>query len=490
MILPKLEEFKKLWDGRSRVQLAKNIPADLETPVTAFLKLRSRGATFLLESVESGESLARYSFLGLAPFLTVVFEQGKASLKHDHELEELYWNESGPLPILARLFSDHPVRPRPVPGVAGGAAVGYLSYDMVRYFEKLPAAARDTLNLPEAIFLFPETVLAFDHVNHCITVTTLADTRHDPENEYRQATKCLAEVEEALLRGLPSDVNAGVDKVKQDPLLTPSRERFLSAAGKARGSIQAGEVTQVVLSQRQEGKTRAHPFQIYRALRMLDPSPYMYYLDFDDFQLIGSSPAGLVSLEKGRAVVRPTAGTRPRGEGVEDKILEQGLLADPRARSKHEMLVDLAKGELGGVAEEGSIKVEELIAVERTTHGMHLASRVTGKLRGDQDMFDLLRATFPAGTVTGTPKQRAMELIEELEETRRGPYGGSVGHFASSGGMDLCIAIRTVILRGEHYVIQAGGRVVADAEPEQVYEVVQGRLKALYKAIELAEEGF
>jgi anthranilate synthase component 1 len=490
MILPELEEFKKLWDGRSRVQIAKEIPADLETPVTAFLKLRSRGATFLFESVESGQSLARFSFLGLAPFLTVVFEQGKALLKHDHEQEELFLDESGPLSLLARLFSDHPIRSRPVPGVAGGAAVGYLSYDMVRHFEKLTATAREALNLPEAVFLFPETVLAFDQVNYRITVTTLADTRHDPENEYRKAVKRLEEVEEALLRGLPSDVNAGADKVKHDPVLTPSRKGFLKAAEKTRTLIQDGEVSQVVLSQRQEGKTRSHPFQIYRALRMLDPSPYMYYLDFDDFQMIGSSPTSLVSLEEGKAVVRPTAGTRPRGEGPQDKVLEQGLLADPRARAKHEMLVDLAKSELGTVSEGGRAAVEELMAVERTSHTMHLASRVTGKLLGDKTMFDLLRATFPAGAVTGAPKVKAMEVIEEMEETRRGPYGGSVGHFASSGSMAMCVAIRTIILRGENYVIQAGARVVADAEPEGVYEVVQARLKALYKAIESAEEGF
>jgi anthranilate synthase component 1 len=223
---------------------------------------------------------------------------------------------------------------------------------------------------------------------------------------------------------------------------------------------------------------------------MLDPSAHMFYLDFDDFQMFGSSPTNLVTLQDRKAVVRPTAGTRPRGEGAEDGRLEQELLSDPKATAKHEMLVDLAKSELGQVADQESVTVDELMAVERTPHWMHLSSQVSGRLSQGKDMFDLLRATFPAGTVTGAPKVRAMEIIEDLEPVRRGPYGGSIGHFTSQGNMDLCVAIRMILLKGETYILQAGGRVVADAEPEGVYATVQERLKAMGKAIEMAEEGF
>ena len=466
--------------------IERQMPADLETPVSAFLKLQEYGARVLLESVESGTIVGRYSFIGLKPKSKLIILPDEVSIIEGDQTTRIKHPESGnPLDSIKKIMDcfrldasgDHP-------RLLGGA-VGYVSYDMARFFEKVERNKPDNLNLPVALFYLIDTLLVFDHVQRRLTLMGLAEP--DEESE---VTNRLLEIENLLKKPLKLKQPAK-SKPTQPAKSNYTEKDFCDAVSQVQEFIRAGDCYQTVISQRFSGDTTAEPFMIYRALRMLNPSPYMFYLDFDDHKLIGSSPEALVRLEDGLATVRPIAGTRPRGKNeAEDQALAAELLADEKERAEHVMLVDLGRNDLGRCCEIGSVKVTEFMSDERYSHVMHLTSNVTGQLKAGMDQFDLFQATFPAGTVTGAPKIRSMQLIEQIEPEQRGPYAGAAGFFSLSGDMDWCITIRTIIMQGSTYHLQAGAGIVADSVPETEFEETRSKLAALARAIELAEEGF
>jgi anthranilate synthase component I len=454
-----------------------DVAADLDTPVSAYLKLRPFRPRFLLESVESGDRLGRYSFIGF----------GEASEVRLDEDRLLVGEKAEPAPraladilnalrgALARSF-----RPR-AEGAAlpfGGGLVGVAAYDLARRIETLPDRLAARSGEPLAAFLAPRSILAFDHLTRRVALF------HAGAEDERRSLK--VEVVGALRGPIPALPRCGPHEL---PRASLSEADFCAAVERAQSHIAAGDVFQLVLSVRFTGACDADPFQVYRALRVLNPSPYMYFLDFGDFAVVGSSPEALVRLEGRRARLRPIAGTRPRGAGAdEDAMLERELLADPKEAAEHVMLVDLARNDLGRVAVPGSIHVQPSRSVERYSHVMHLVSGVEGVLTPGADAFDLFTAAFPAGTVVGAPKVRAMELIEELEPVRRGFYAGTVGYFAHGGSMDQAIAIRTLVFRDGAYAFQAGAGIVADSRPEREHAEVLAKGAALRAALALAEE--
>ena len=375
-----------------------------------------------------------------------------------------------------------------------GGAVGYLGYDLVRFFEDLPADNPDDLHLPDCQFMFTDTLVIFDHVMHRVRVLSHAHVTGDPQAAYWEATAKIEKVIEQLRRPLEAPEPHPVAKhVPPDPSALPStltRAQHREAVEKAKEYIRAGDIIQVVLSHRMTAQVEVAPLDIYRALRAINPSPYMFYLSFGDLKLIGASPEILVTEDKGEVVTRPIAGTRRRGKTEEeDKALEQELLADVKERAEHIMLVDLHRNDLGRVCVPGTLTVDNLMTVERYSHVMHIVSNIRGKLSPEQDQFDLLRATFPAGTLSGAPKIRAMQIIEELEPVRRGPYGGAIGYFGFAGEMDTCITLRTIVMKGQTVYIQAGGGIVYDSEPDTEYHETMMKAGALLDALRRAEEG-
>lgn len=490
MIYPSREEFKKLSSGGGIIPVYKEIPADLETPVSAFIKLRGRGCSFLLESVERGEQLGRYSFLGIDTPLLLKFNEGKAYFNKDGKLVTEDADGKDPLNYLRELLLGYKrVHIAGLPRFWGGA-VGYLSYEVVRFFEKLPSIKPDEMKLPDAIFLLTDNLIIFDHVMQKMQIVSTAFPDGDPDKRYDDSIKKIETIISSLKKPLeiPAAHSASSESFSTSSNFT--KEKFESAVEKAKEYIEAGDAFQIVVSQRLKRKTSADPLAIYRALRMLNPSPYMFFLDFNDFQMIGSSPEVLVKLEDGIAEERPIAGTRHRGATEEeDERLKDELLADPKEKAEHVMLVDLGRNDLGRVCRYGTVKVSKLMDVERYSHVMHMVSTVKGVIEDTMDQFDLERACFPAGTVTGAPKIRAMEIIEELEPSRRGPYAGCVGYFSFWGNMDTCITIRTIIMKGDNAYLQAGAGIVADSVPEKEYEETLNKIQALVRAIEMAEEG-
>ena len=476
MYHPALDEIKNTkWDG-NLVPVYREIVADMETPVSAFLKINRGGNSFLLESVEGGQKLARYSFIGTEPY---------------RDLTVKSTDQTDPLDIISKELRKYQVVPlEGLPRFAGGA-VGYLSYETVKRFEKLPSPAKDSLNLPEARFMFVDTMLVFDHVTHKIKVLSHIKLNGDLEKEYQKAVSKIDDLISRLQQ--PYSVKkAAPGKVgpKSASKLTSntSRKAFEANVQKIKEYITAGEAIQVVYSQRLSRPTDLPPFEIYRALRTINPSPYMFYLDYGDFQIVGASPEVLVRVEDGNVMTRPLAGSRPRGKTpAEDAVLEQELRNDEKERAEHIMLVDLGRNDIGRVSEAGSVKVSELMDVERYSHIMHLVTHVQGKLRPNMDAFDALRACFPAGTVSGAPKVRAMEIIAELEPEKRGPYAGAVGYFSFSGNMDMAIAIRTMVVSQGTAYVQAGAGIVYDSIPSREYEESLNKARALLKALEQAE---
>jgi anthranilate synthase component 1 len=476
MYHPTLDEIKNTkWNG-NLVPVYREIVADMETPVSAFLKINRGGNSFLLESVEGGQKLARYSFIGTEPY---------------RDLTVKSTDQTDPLDIISKELRKYQVVPlEGLPRFAGGA-VGYLSYETVKRFEKLPSPAKDSLNLPEARFMFVDTMLVFDHVTHKIKVLSHIKLNGDLEKEYQKAVSKIDDLISRLQQ--PYSVKkAAPGKVgpKSASKLTSntSRKAFEANVQKIKEYITAGEAIQVVYSQRLSRPTDLPPFEIYRALRTINPSPYMFYLDYGDFQIVGASPEVLVRVEDGNVMTRPLAGSRPRGKTpAEDAVLEQELRNDEKERAEHIMLVDLGRNDIGRVSEAGSVKVSELMDVERYSHIMHLVTHVQGKLRPDMDAFDALRACFPAGTVSGAPKVRAMEIIAELEPEKRGPYAGAVGYFSFSGNMDMAIAIRTMVVSQGTAYVQAGAGIVYDSIPSREYEESLNKARALLKALEQAE---
>ncbi len=476
MYYPSLQDVKKLSRDGNVVPIYREIVADLETPVSAFLKINRGGYSFLLESVEGGERLARYSFIGTEPY-RVLTVRGE--------------DKTDPLPLIAEELGKYKIVPvSELPKFCGGA-IGYLSYETVTRFEELPSPDHAPLGLPESLFMFVDTLLIFDHVTHKIKVLSHVHLDGDIVEAYQKAVDKINNLVERLNQPLkPSQqMNAAIRPTSKTRLSSNfSKEGFKESVLKIKQYITAGEAIQVVLSQRLAQPTVADPFEIYRALRTINPSPYMFFLDFADFYLIGASPEILVRVEDGVVITRPLAGTRPRGKSpAEDAMLEQELRSDEKECAEHIMLVDLGRNDIGRVSEPGTVEVSELMEVERYSHVMHLVTHVQGKLRRDMSAFDALRACFPAGTVSGAPKIRAMEIIAELEPEKRGPYAGAVGYFSFSGNMDMAIAIRTMVMTKGIAYTQAGGGIVYDSVPEREYEESMNKARALLNAISQAE---
>jgi anthranilate synthase component 1 len=502
--LPSYSEFRELAkqvlersEGEARiVPVYRQLMADTLTPVSAFQKVAGpppkglSGHAFLLESAAGGEKMAKYSFLGIEPFMEVKGYGGQVEIIKgpSKEVQETR-DPIGTLEGLVRGLSQAMLPELPC---FSAGAVGYMSYDTVRFIEKLPSRAVDDLGLPDLLFMFFDSMVIFDHLNKTIKVVSnahLGDNK-DPQLAYQEATRKI----DSLIERLRTPVfTLSEDITVNGEVALPfssnfKKEDFLKAVQNCKEYIKAGDVFQVVLSQRLAVKTLTHPFNIYRALRVINPSPYMFYLDLGELKLIGSSPEVMVKVEKGRVTVRPIAGTRKRGLSEEEDIkIERELLGDPKERAEHIMLVDLGRNDVGRVAEYGSVSLEDRMIIEKYSHVMHITSSVTGRLRQDRSAFDALKACLPAGTLSGAPKVRAMEIIEELEPTRRGPYGGAVGYVDFSGNMDTCITIRTIILKGNTAYVQAGAGIVADSVPEREYEETLNKARGLLKAIEVAE---
>jgi len=490
--LPGREDARRLFEQGDLMPVYRTLVADLETPVSVYLKLAQAGlASFLLESVEGGEQVARYSFIGVKPKATLTIQNGRAiRASGGRSTARLLAEGEDPLDaIQGEMAQFKPVQVGGLPRFVGGM-VGYLGYDVVRHFEALPQTATDDLAIPEAAFLLVDTLVIFDHVKHELLVLSNAYNQGDSDIAYNDALVRIDMLVDALRQPLTQIPHA--DYPLGDELQSNmTRDQYEENVRRAKEYIAAGDAFQIVLSQRFTARTSAPPFALYRALRALNPSPYMFFFDLDDdFHLIGASPEMMVRLEDGVASVRPIAGTRPRGATeAEDQALEAALHADPKERAEHVMLVDLGRNDLGRVCEYGTVKVPKMIITERYSHVMHLVSHVVGTPRPGITAFDLIRATFPAGTLSGAPKIRAMQIIEELEGTRRGTYGGAVGYFSFDGSMDTCITIRSMVMRGDTLVIQAGAGIVADSDPAREYDETINKARALAVAIERAEKG-
>lgn len=478
------------------VPVIRELPADLETPVSVYLKLSGAKPSFLLESVTGGEQLARYSFIGVNPRKKYVLHRQKIEVHEKNDIQSIVIAESGdPFDILRSELERF--RMEPIPGLPRfiGGLVGYLGYEAAAFFESnVPIDSTDTPDLPIGVFLLADTVVAFDHAFGRMLLIAVAEDQNNEEFSIREAEIRLDALESAIKAPLLTR-NKNNDMGDSNQLLSNiSRADFIESVKQAKEYIAAGDIFQVVLSQRLSRRTSAAPFDIYRELRRLNPSPYMFYIDFgqlftdEPFSLIGASPEMHVRLSEGVATLRPIAGTRRRGgTPAEDDHQAQDLLADEKERAEHVMLVDLARNDLGRVCEYGSVQVEDLMVVERYSHVMHIVSQVVGKLRAEFDAFDLLRATFPAGTVSGAPKIRAMQILSELESGRRGPYAGVVGYISLDGSMDTCITIRTLVMEGSEISVQAGAGIVADSDPESEYQETLSKAKALAVAVDNAE---
>jgi anthranilate synthase component 1 len=519
MYQPTLEEARRLRaaaeagesDAGNLLPVSYEVFADLETPVSVYLKVAGGPYTFLLESVEGGERIARYSFVGLDPYLVMTMRGRSATLVW-RSGPKSGTSETVPCDDPLRLIEAELSRSRLVklpdmPRFHGGA-VGYLGYETVACFERLPVPEADPLQLPESVFCFTETMLVFDHLRRSLRIISHVRLDDDLEANYQRAVETIERLRQSLQSGtapvtLPVLREGGVPEeglgggTPLGAVLTPSqgavpfltsRERFEANIERAKEYIQAGDIFQVVLSQRFARPVQTHPFSIYRALRAVNPSPYLYYLDLGEVTVVGASPELLVRVEDGEVIIRPLAGTRPRGKDeATDQALERELRADEKERAEHLMLVDLGRNDVGRVAEAGSVRVTEFMEVERYSHVMHLMSHVTGRLRSDLTPYDALRAAFPAGTLSGAPKVRAMEIIAELEGERRGVYGGAVGYFSHSGNLDMAIGLRTLVLKDGVAYGQAGAGIVADSVPTTEYEETAHKAGALMRALERAE---
>jgi anthranilate synthase component 1 len=488
-----LEEVAALRDQGNIIPIYREIMADMETPVSAYLKIAHGPYSFLLESVEGGEQLARYSFLGCDPYLTVRLEDGIAHGNQRGYKQAIPYRD----PLVALQSFLAPYRAVHVPNLPRflGGAVGYLSYEAVRYFETLPVAPNDPHGFPDGVFMFVDTMIVFDHLERRIKV--VSHVHVDPATPIeRSYDEAIARIERLATRLETSRPEAPVGSRPLDPV--PVRERARHNMGRehydriietAKSYIAAGDIFQVVLSQRVEVETGVHPFTLYRALRTINPSPFMFYLQRGEEQIVGASPEALIRLDGRELTTHPIAGTRKRGRSeAEDLALEIELLADEKERAEHVMLVDLARNDIGRVATPGTVQVPVLLQTQRFSHVIHLVSHVTGELREGLSAVDALRACFPAGTVSGAPKIRAMEIIAELESDRRGFYSGCVGYLAYSGNMDMALALRTVAVRDGTVIMQAGGGIVYDSTADFEYQETLNKMGAAMRALEVAEE--
>lgn len=492
MYKPTLEQFSKMTAAAGLIPVYREIVADLDTPLTIFAKVAAADShAFLFESLEGGEKWGRYSFIGFDPLLTVTSSQDRIEVRRGTTVEQLCGD---PLQFAKELLASfNPYNAEDLPRFYGGL-VGYLGYDMVRFMEKLPSL-NPPLEIPDSSFMVPRMVLIHDSFMQTLSIVCcveVGDGSVSADTLYRQALAQIDGVVAHLKGPMPENlVNSDGIGRSHEFTANMEKEAFRDMVRRAKEYIVAGDVIQVVLSQRFHTETDLSPFALYRALRRINPSPYLFYIKLGDVIQIGSSPEILVRLTGEEIEVRPIAGTRKRGRSIaEDLALEEELLADPKERAEHLMLVDLGRNDVGRVARSGSVEVNDLLVVERYSHVMHIVTGVKGILAEGKDQFDVLAATFPAGTVSGAPKIRAMEIIEELEPERRGPYAGAVGYFGFSGNMDFCITIRTFIIRGRDLWVQAGAGIVADSDPQSEYEETINKSRGLRRAVELAEKGF
>ena len=506
MFYPPLEKFISLSRSSNVIPVYKEVSADLDTPVSSFLKLAKDEYAFLLESVEGQEKIARYSFLGTRPGLIFRCKGSQVSIDcrdksvcacvsacNSGKNSCSFKADSDPLSVIEKLMSGFkPAQLAGLPRFYGGL-VGFMGYDCVRSFEKLPDKNPDELKLPDAVFIFTDTILLFDHIKHTIKVVSncffpqrgAKFSRSRAQKIYNAALGKISAIERQLAK--PSSLKGiEIRNTAQKIKLTSNfaKSGFCGIVNKAKKHIKDGDIIQVVLSQRFKARIKEQPLDIYRRLRSLNPSPYMFFLRLKELTLIGSSPELLVRCEDGKVRTRPIAGTRPRGKDeTQDLALERELLADEKEKAEHLMLVDLGRNDVGRVCKPGSVKVDDFMSVERYSHVMHIVSDVSGSLDRKFSAYDVLRACFPAGTVSGSPKVRAMEIIDELENTRRGPYAGAVGYFSFSGNLDTCITIRTICVQGNTAYIQVGAGIVADSRGNKEYLETVNKAKALFEAI-------
>jgi anthranilate synthase component I len=487
MIQPDFKTFSRLAREGNLVPLYETYTADMLTPVGAYLRIAPKAKySFLLESVEGGETIGRYTFAGANPVEVFRARGRQCSLETGGKTTRF---EADPVERLRQLTERYrPVRVAGLPPLIGGA-IGYFAYDMVRLIENIPATGRDDLGLDDCVMMFYLGLLAFDHVQHRVWVIRNVFTE-DPGSlraKYDAAVREIKRIRRILEGPLPRQRHSrSSGPVRIESNMT--KPQFTAAVRKAKAYIRAGDVFQVVASQRFSARVKADPFEIYRALRVVNPSPYLYFLKLDDVSVVGSSPEMLVKVQGRDAFYKPLAGTRPRGrDDAQDRQLEAELLADPKERAEHIMLVDLGRNDLGRVCEYGSVKVDRLMFVERFSHVMHLVSSLRGKLQEGVDCFDALMACFPAGTLSGAPKVRAMQIIDELEPTRRGIYAGAILYLDFSGNVDSCIGLRTLVAKNGRVYIQAGAGIVADSVPELEYEESVNKARALVKALEIAQ---
>ncbi len=486
---PSFSEFEKLANRGNLIPVYSEFLADMDTPVSAYLKIKDNSYSYLLESADSGNLWGRYSFIGFRPFLRIlsrdqemeIWEKGQRIILKDIE---------NPLHMLRDISKRYrPVPLKELPPFQGGL-VGYINYDLIRKWERLPGISPKDPTSPEAIFTACGAIIIFDHFTHMAKVVAFAHKREGKnlKETYGDACSLVDETIEKLqspISKIGSCSTLAISELKANY----KKDDFEDAVRRAKDYIVSGDVIQVVLSQEFSGEIKGEDFSLYRNLRSVNPSPYMFYLNFGEVKLIGASPEILVRLTDGKIELRPIAGTRPRGaSSEEDQALEKDLMADPKERAEHIMLVDLGRNDAGRVAAPGSVHVPRLMEVERYSHVMHIVSRVEGLLGPDKDCFDLFMSAFPAGTVSGAPKIRAMEIISELEPCQRGPYAGAVGYFGFSGNMDFCITIRTITINNDKLSIQVGAGIVADSVPANEYEETLRKAGAMFKAIEKVRE--
>jgi anthranilate synthase component 1 len=484
MYFPSKPEFIKLAKKANVIPVYKEILTDTLTPVSAFQKV-ANGYSYLLESVEGQKKIARFSFIGVEPSIILKSRAKSIEIKKGGKVRRYLTDD--PLKEIEKIMSGFKAaQVKGLPRFSGGL-VGYMGYDMVRFFESLPDKNPDDLKIPDSIFIMADTLVIFDHSTHKVKVVVNAYLGQ------RAYEKAIIRIEEIIKRlDAPEKKRKLETKTKKHKMESNfTKKGFEGLVKKAKEYIKAGDIIQVVPSQRFHTKLNCKPFDVYRSLRSLNPSPYMYYLNFNGLTIVGSSPELLVRCEDGIVETRPIAGTRPRGDSEdEDKKLEKELLTDAKERAEHVMLVDLGRNDIGRVCKPGSVKVTDFMFIERYSHVMHIVSNCRGVLDKDKNAFDVLRACFPAGTVSGAPKVRAMEIIDELENTRRSYYAGAVGYFSFSGNMDTCITIRTMLVKGKDAFIQSGGGIVADSVPSREYQETVNKAKAMVRAIEIAEQGF
>ncbi len=497
MYYPTLKEFRDKAREGNTIPVYRPILADMETPVSAFYKLMPDKYAFLLESVEGGEQVARYSFLGGQPSILFHTKGHEVTIEYLTKGEKVCKEYDDPLKALEEVMHSYqPVKVDGLPEFHGGA-VGYMTYDMVRFVEELPDDNEDELQLPDSFFMIAETLLIFDHVNHQIKVVANAQIDGDVDAAYADAIGKIEALVEKLTNVSDISTFGNMEQNTEhhpDPIPDPhsnfTKSDYEDVVRRAKEYIAAGDIIQVVPSQRFSRPVSVDSFDIYRALRVVNPSPYMYYLKCNGFDIVGASPEMMVRVEDGIVQTMPIAGTRPRGKTTEeDQALAEELLTDPKERAEHVMLVDLGRNDLGRVCEYHSVKVTDLMIIERFSHVMHIVSQVVGRLRENLSAYDVIRACLPAGTLSGAPKIRAMEIIDELESTRRGPYGGAVGYFSFSGSADTAITIRTAVIKDGIAYVQAGGGVVADSIPENEYYETVSKAWAMLTAIEMAQQG-